>query len=60
MTSWRTIGCNERSLRAASKAETASTSCIWPSANAASCASKFEESLVAESNAGNKTWAAWN
>lgn len=47
LTSWRTMGCRERSLRSADKAGIASTSCIWPKANAASCANKCEESLVA-------------
>jgi len=47
-TSWRTIGCKERSFRAASRAGIASASCIWPNAKAASWASKLEESLVAE------------
>lgn len=47
-TSWRTMGCNERSFRTVSKAGIASESCIWPKANAASCASRFEVSLVAE------------
>lgn len=41
------MGCKERSLRTEAKAGTASNSCIWPNANAASCASKFDESLVA-------------
>jgi hypothetical protein len=46
-TSWRTMGCKERSLRTEVNAGMASSSCICPNANAASCANKFDESLVA-------------
>lgn len=54
------MGCNEKSFRTDSKAGTASASCIWPNANAASCARRFELSLVAgvEKNASNYCCAA--
>lgn len=42
------MGCKEKSFRTASRAGIASASCIWPKANAASCANKFEESFVAK------------
>lgn len=48
------MGCKERSLRTEVNAGMASSSCIWPNANAASCANKFDESLVAAEEQKNK------
>jgi len=47
LNSCRTIGCKDISLRTDSRAGMASASCIWPNANAASCANKLDESLDA-------------